>query len=319
MTWPIVELAFWNPGEPGSAAVDALLADPATPLARHGLTGVAARYAAETGAALHPAQQWWVEELTMKSLTVDGALTDVAPAFDSAGIPWFTAKGPAIAYVDYPDPSMRPYTDLDVYVPEPARAGAVAVLEDLGYAKVPQAVGPLGGLPCEYHGGRFGAVVELHGHVVDNIHRRWLPPLEEWTGHVVRTELCGVGVNVLDTDAHVALQAIHLGAGHRFQKLVLLRDLRGAATTERTVGLGAARYAEKVTALNHGLSERRAGGLRSLSAVDPRSWNEHAITLRNVAALVAPLGPVQSVVALASVRRNHSTEAQRTSLAGAGR
>jgi hypothetical protein len=315
VTWPIVELAFWNPGDPRLATVDALIADPGAPLARHGLTGIAARYAADTGAELHPDQQWWVEELAMKSLGVEGALTEVAPTLDLAGIPWFTAKGPAVAHGSYPDPSMRPYSDLDLYVPEPDRDQAVAALEALGYEKVPQVVGPLGGLPCEYHGGRFGAVVELHSHVVDNLHRRWLPPVGEWLHHVVRRELCGVEVNVLDADAHIALQAVHLGAGHRYQKLILHRDLSlqlrpglrsPFASTDIDRHLEVTAYACGVwTGADRAVTGRGTFLSRSLVGTDPATWDEHAPTVRNALTLIPH--PIASVRALGSnlVRGRH--------------
>ena len=222
----------------------------------------------------------------MKSLGVDGALTEVAPAFDAAGIEWFTAKGPAIAYVDYPDPALRPYTDLDVYVPEHHRADAVAVLTELGYDKVPQAVGPLGGLPCEYHGGRFGAVVELHSHVIDNIHRRWLPPLPEWMPHVVRAELCGV------ERQRARARRPRRPPGHPPRRRPPLPEADAAAGPAHrradrrpTRSLAADRYLADIAGLLGRLRSGDGGSLRCLSSIDPCAWDENARTLRNARAL----------------------------------
>lgn len=300
MTYPIVELAFWNPGDPGSLAIDALLADAGTPLAKHGLTGLAEAYAAEQHVPMHGVHRDWARDLAAKSLGVDGALAQVAPALDAAGIPFFVAKGPAIAYRDYPDPRLRPYSDLDVYVPTAHHADAAAVLARLGYTPVAQGRGVLGGVGREYHGGPFGAVVELHDSVVDNLHRKFLPPVEAFLAHTERTELCGADVPVLAPAAHVALQAIHLGAGHRYAKVICHRDIAARlhdADPAVAADLGAGPYlaavvdvlvaldrAEVSESPSPGVLHRRL--LDTLAATDPATWDEYRPSTGNVLALL---------------------------------
>lgn len=330
MTHPIVELAFWNPGDPGSRAIDALLADPSAPLVRHGLTGIAQAYAEATGAALHPEQQRWADELAAKSLALDGALTGVVPALDALGLPFFVAKGPVIAYRDYPDPRLRPYTDLDVYVPTPALAPARATLAELGYEPVPQVPGPLGGLGRELHGGRFGTVVEVHDHPIDNFQRRWLPATDVFCAHVTRTEICGVSVPVLEPAAHLALQAIHLAAGHRYQKLVLYRDVHGALRRgiqlDRLAGeLGAELPLAVITAVLDRLQPRPAGArsqqrgahrplVAALTRTDPARWNEYGASVRNLLALTTQ--PSTRQTAAAAITALHALVPRRGRRAG---
>src|SRR4051812_7106790 len=153
MTYPIVDLTFWNPGDPGAPEIDALLADPSTPLAKHGLTGIASVYAEETGAFLHETHRWWANEMMMKSLAVDGALVEVVPGLREAEIEFFVAKGPTVAYRDYPDARLRPYTDLDLYVHPDALRRVRHLLASNGYKAVDQRRGQLGGVGRELAGG----------------------------------------------------------------------------------------------------------------------------------------------------------------------
>lgn len=297
MTWPLVDLAFWNPGTPRSAAIDALLADPSVPLSRQGLTGIAAAYSRETGAPLHDEHRHWAHELGVRTLAADGALTEVAPLLDEAGIDFFVAKGPVIAYRDYPEPSMRPYCDLDIYVVESQVSAARSLLASAGYTSVHHAVGVLGGLAQEVHGGRFGAVVEVHAHPIDNLHRRHLPPVSAFMDHVQRVSLCGVSVPVLSSAADLALQAIHLAAGHRYAKLALLRDIelalsRVSSTPFDSVGAYVSTAARLLGALGRPVAARGSSGVaagplvRALSSTDPVTWDEYRASRANVLALV---------------------------------
>lgn len=300
MSRPLVALAFWSPGDPASAAIARVLADPAAPLARHGLTGLAAAYAAETGADLHPAHRAAHAELTARSLAADGALAEVSPALARAGIPHFVAKGP-VAAARWPSASARPYADLDVYVPADALPEARAALAGLGYRPAVQRPGPLGGVGRELHGGRFGAVVEVHDTVVDNACRRHLPPVAAWLDHACRTVICGVSVPVLAPAAHLALLAVHLGAGHRYARLSCWRDVAahlGAFDPDVADACGASVYlavagdvlrawgvrAGEAAVVSKGPLHRPL--VRALVTADPACWDEHALTRLNVLALL---------------------------------
>lgn len=301
MSSPVVGLLWWSPGDPPRPGADALLGDPGAPLARHGLLGLAVAYAAEQGVLLHPLHCEAAEHLALRSLAADGALSEVVPALGRAGIPAVVAKGPALAYRCYPDPRLRPYADLDVYVAAPL-AEARAALAPLGYLPVAQRPGPLGGQARELHGGRFGAVVEVHDTVVDNLHRRRLAPLRAWVDHAAEAVVCGVRVPVLAPAAHLALVATHLGAGHRYARLVCHRDLAalaGAFDPAVAADLGALPYVAAAFAVAAHLGAtvpalpagRRVRALvRSLARRDPAAWDEYAATRANLLALLPGLG-----------------------------
>jgi hypothetical protein len=298
MTWPIVELAFWNEGDVRSDAIDRLLVDPSTPLAKHGLTGVADAYATETGAPMHEVHRDWASQLATRSLGVDGALAEVIATLDEAGVDHFVAKGPVLAHWMYRRPAMRPYCDLDVYVPAQSHELARAVLRRARYEPVEHAVGTLGGLGQELHGGRFGATVEVHAHVIDNLHRHHLPPVEAFLPFVERRRIGGVDAPVLEPGAHLALQAIHAAAGHRYAKLVHYRDIEltmaAAATMPEELGAEAylAAIASVLTALGRPVAARGSSGtlarplIDALVKRDAITWDEYRLSVTNVLALL---------------------------------
>ena len=66
-------------------------------------------------------------------------LLAVADRFGDAGIDFRVLKGPSVAHVDYPEPALRSFGDLDLLVRGADFAGAVAVLEaDGGRRAVPE-------------------------------------------------------------------------------------------------------------------------------------------------------------------------------------
>lgn len=70
-----------------------------------------------------------VEQL-VGAVAVETVLLDVADVFDRGGVRWRLSKGSAFAHLDYPDPALRPFGDIDVIVHpdswEPALDAAVA-------------------------------------------------------------------------------------------------------------------------------------------------------------------------------------------------
>lgn len=61
-------------------------------------------------------------------------LREIVDAFGGAGIQTIILKGPALAADYYPDPALRPFTDLDLLVRRRDRDTAMEVLSRLGYA-----------------------------------------------------------------------------------------------------------------------------------------------------------------------------------------
>jgi hypothetical protein len=57
----------------------------------------------------------------------------VLAGFEREGVAVLTLKGPALAEALYPDPGLRPFTDLDIFVHASDARQAVSVLSGLGY------------------------------------------------------------------------------------------------------------------------------------------------------------------------------------------
>jgi hypothetical protein len=130
-------------------------------------------------------------------------------------------------------------------------------------------------------------------------------------------------VQVLQPSAHVALQAVHLGAGHRYAKLVLYRDIDmqlGEIDVASIKGLGIGRYLDNVRAVLGHLGVRAPHPSenslsRSLTARDPASWNEFRVTVPNLLAAVDGLRPGQ-VARLAGTALRTAVKPRRDRRAG---
>lgn len=64
----------------------------------------------------------------------DRFATDVLQAFAAAEIPTIVAKGLALAHAFYPEPALRPMSDVDLLVPPAHADAAIAALQRLGFA-----------------------------------------------------------------------------------------------------------------------------------------------------------------------------------------
>jgi hypothetical protein len=68
---------------------------------------------------------------------LDVALGRLAPALRQAGVPFMLLKGPVLSRLVYPDPTLRPYSDLDLNIREPDEEAAVAAILSIGLEEVP--------------------------------------------------------------------------------------------------------------------------------------------------------------------------------------
>lgn len=66
-------------------------------------------------------------------LHLEACLLDLQATFDADGIPMRVVKGPASAHLDYADPTLRAFGDLDVLVPSDSFDRAALRLGDLGF------------------------------------------------------------------------------------------------------------------------------------------------------------------------------------------
>ncbi|MEP9387675.1 nucleotidyltransferase family protein [Mesorhizobium sp. KR9-304] len=77
--------------------------------------------------------QCWTALSKIRSVLEFRNLPEILDALDREGISWFLVKGPDLSLLYYPDPLLRPMTDLDIMV-NPADAQRVQrVMLDLGY------------------------------------------------------------------------------------------------------------------------------------------------------------------------------------------
>lgn len=78
-------------------------------------------------------QQRWTTLSRLRSVLEFRNLTEIMDALDRAGIAWFLVKGPDIALLYYPDPFLRPMTDVDIMINPADAARAQQVMFELGY------------------------------------------------------------------------------------------------------------------------------------------------------------------------------------------
>jgi hypothetical protein len=74
------------------------------------------------------------QRAALNHLLVAGGLSQIAAAFDGAGLSWVVMKGPVVAGLLYPDVGDRRYGDLDLLVARHDYPRAMALLEELGFA-----------------------------------------------------------------------------------------------------------------------------------------------------------------------------------------
>ena len=168
------------------------------------------------------------------SLRLRKQLEPIVSAFAAAGVPALVLKGPEFADRLYPEPVLRPFTDLDLLLPRNALGDAGAVLGRLGYRRDPE--------PRRKHPGDYGeetwglgepaaGAVELHWNLVNS------PPLRRRCSVEfgdLAIESAAAGALPTATPASLLLTAaIHAAASHRFDRLQPLCDVcqatRGAA------------------------------------------------------------------------------------------
>ncbi|MDH5283361.1 MAG: nucleotidyltransferase family protein [Gemmatimonadota bacterium] len=154
-----------------------------------------------------------------------GLLIRAAQALDSAGVPFVVLKGMALAHLAYPDPSLRPMGDLDLWTrPEYLDAGTSALLEaglrfpSLRELRSPAAyraeLAPTRVLELPMAGGHL--VLELHG-VVQSMAVVASGWAEGAWNRCVTARLGGVEARVLHPEDMLAHLAVHCSEHHRFE------------------------------------------------------------------------------------------------------
>jgi hypothetical protein len=71
-------------------------------------------------------------QVAIGTLILERLLLDVADRFDSEKLPFRTLKGSAVAHIDFPDPELRSFGDVDILVRPGDFGRVVEVLESMG-------------------------------------------------------------------------------------------------------------------------------------------------------------------------------------------
>lgn len=197
----------------------------------HRLTGIAVAAGRAGGLDLSAGQ--WDELLDRHrgemvwSLRLDARLRELAAALDAAGVPFVVLKGPALAYVQYPDPSWRPYADLDLLVRRADRRAATRVLSRFGMRRsLPE--------PRPGYDDRFGKAVvyraadgieiDLHRMLAPGAFGLWMDP-EELFGSTRTFEVGQTTLRRLDGTAALLHACVHAVLGDAELRLLSLRDI----------------------------------------------------------------------------------------------
>ena len=200
-------------------------------IVRHRLTGLAV--AAVEHGNLILAEDLRVEllghhrEAMLSALALERNLFSVASALDDAAIRFVVLKGPAVAHVAYPDPSWRPFGDIDVLVGADRFERACRILADLGYRR--SFVDPRPGFTARFgkgaaHVGPDGMEVDLHRLLADGPFGYWLDH-DTVLSATASFELAGRRFTRLDDAAIVLHACMHAVLGGRNPTLLQLRDV----------------------------------------------------------------------------------------------
>lgn len=160
-------------------------------------------------------------------LLLEDDLLRTASLLDGAGIEYRVLKGPAHAHLDYPDPSLRVFGDIDLLVQGEDFDAAVAALVAEGHRRRHREVRP--GFDR-----RFGKGVCLDGprDRETDLHRTFVMgpfglsiDLEEVWGSASELTLGGRSFAALDAEHRFLHACYHAALGRRTPGLVPLRDM----------------------------------------------------------------------------------------------
>jgi len=168
------------------------------------------------------------------SLMLRKQLEPLVAGLAAAGVPAIVLKGQEFADRLYPEPFLRPFTDIDFLLPRDALGDAAPILEGLGYRRNPE---PWGKYPGEYGEqtwcleDRATGAIELHWDLVNS------PPLRRRCsvafGDLQLEPAAGGALPRASASSLLLVAAVHAAAGHRFDRLQPLCDVcqaaRGAA------------------------------------------------------------------------------------------
>lgn len=161
------------------------------------------------------------------AVELEALLLDAVEWFDSEGIPSRVIKGPASAHLLYPDPSLRPFGDIDLLVPASEISGACRILESRsGRRRFPE--------PRPSYDREFGKGVSvvMPGALEIDLHRTLSPGpyglsvrLEDLFQRCWTFDLGGKGVSAPPADVQLVAACYHAVLGSADPPPMGLRDV----------------------------------------------------------------------------------------------
>ena len=161
-------------------------------------------------------------------LRLEATLLDVHDALQSNAIDMRVIKGPASAHLDYADPSLRAFGDLDVLVPSESFDDAVVVLGALGFRReVPQIRDGFDrrfGKGATFTGVADGMSVDLHRTFVMGPLGLSVDQGQLWTG-VEHFSLAGRAIPALPPTQRLLAACYNAVLGDAVPRLSTIRDV----------------------------------------------------------------------------------------------
>ena len=166
-----------------------------------------------------------LESEAIRAVQLEGELIRLAPALDALDA--VVLKGAVLAHGAYADPSLRPFTDLDILVVGDRHEEAVRTFEGYGYERSRPEPAP------GYDASIGKALTLVHpGGVVIDLHRTLVPGLagasikvEEILADRGDVEVNGRGVPAPSWDAHLVEVCLHAVVGDGLGRALSLRDI----------------------------------------------------------------------------------------------
>lgn len=238
-------------------------------------------------------------------LMLEAMLLRVAEILEPAVVPFQVLKGPAVAHLDYPDPALRDFGDIDLLIRPHDLDRAIAVLADQGYVRrFPE---PRPGFDRRFT--KSVSVVNSEGQELD-LHRTLASGVFGlrvkvgmlWSAPPAQFALGGRTFGALGAAERFMHTCYHAALGNAPPRLVPQRDiaqmlLRGSVNPDRVRTLAAAWQGEAVIA--HAISTAWAT-LRLTDVVPLSAWAaRYALGARRQRELVRATSPGYSYTAKA--------------------
>lgn len=167
-------------------------------------------------------------------LLIEQQLLATERLLEQVGVEIRVLKGPAVAHLDYPDPAMRSFNDVDILVPPQHVDRAVSELIGAGYTRRFAEVRP--GFDARFSKGveLFNGTdpeIDLHRTFVMGPYGLWIDTDDLWRS-VERFELGGRQLSAFDLDVRFVHACYHVALGGLDPRLAQLRDIPQLLTRE---------------------------------------------------------------------------------------